>query len=259
LPLSSRRIRWAPDDFLGGRASYQIWAEVRNRGAQQLAVTFPPGFEPVGGSRDGDPVTPGWAGPSPVGEARRGHGISWVGSSPVGEARRGHGISWAGSSPVGEVRRGHGIDSALAIPLASGEGTQVVHLYGLLPLAVPAAGDFALPLPALSAPAARVEVRFTLPGEQRCTLVDAATRAHPAGLPPGFAEKIEQRNTILNSNVIAQQMLAAPGALSAPPAAAFFPVPPGFATVEAAWSALSADPAPLAFRIKSDKEDTPWF
>lgn len=47
-----------------GRASYQLWAEVRNRGTQQLTLTLPPGFELAAGYRDGVPVVPGAAGGS---------------------------------------------------------------------------------------------------------------------------------------------------------------------------------------------------
>ena len=43
-----------------GKASYQLWAEVRNRGAQQLTLTLPAGFELAVGHRDGVTVVPGW-------------------------------------------------------------------------------------------------------------------------------------------------------------------------------------------------------
>lgn len=42
-----------------GRASYQLWAEVRNRGAQQLVVRLPAGFELTAGTRDDEPIIPG--------------------------------------------------------------------------------------------------------------------------------------------------------------------------------------------------------
>ena len=45
-----------------GRAAYQLWAEVRNRGAQQLVITPPPGFELVAGHRGGEPIRPGASG-----------------------------------------------------------------------------------------------------------------------------------------------------------------------------------------------------
>ena len=37
------------------------------------------------------------------------------------------------------------------------------------------------------------------------------------------------------------------------------PVPAGFTELLASWSALSANPAPLAIHVKSAKEDNPWF
>jgi hypothetical protein len=201
-----------------GRASYQLWAEVRNRGAQQLTVRLPAGFELVAGSRDGEPIVPGAVGPPGT----------------------------AGTAALPTV----------AVPLASAERAQVIHLQGLLPLAVPRDGQLTVPLPALSAPAARVEVRLVLPGERRYTLADA-TRARPVGPPPGSDEREARLLQVLSSNNIAQQVLSVPGAAAT--AAALFPRPPGFAAVEAAWSALSADPAPLALRIERDKEVPEWF
>ena len=44
-----------------GRASYQLWTEVRNRGAQHLSLTLPAGFELVEAQRDGVAVVPGIA------------------------------------------------------------------------------------------------------------------------------------------------------------------------------------------------------
>ncbi|HYG63500.1 MAG TPA: hypothetical protein VEL74_13035, partial [Thermoanaerobaculia bacterium] len=109
-----------------GRASYQLWAEVRNRGAQQLVLTLPAGFELAEGRRDGLPVAPGLA-----------------------------------------PAAGHGF----AVPLRTAEEAQVIHLTGVLPLTWPEGdGDLAVPLPALSAPAARVEVRVVLPGRRTYTL-----------------------------------------------------------------------------------------
>jgi hypothetical protein len=46
----------------GGRASYQLWAVVRNRGAQQLLFTLPPGFELVAARRDGVTIAAGTTG-----------------------------------------------------------------------------------------------------------------------------------------------------------------------------------------------------
>jgi len=42
-------------------------------------------------------------------------------------------------------------------------------------------------------------------------------------------------------------------------AAAFFASPPGFSEIRAAWSALSAAPAPLVLRAEVEKEKPQWF
>jgi hypothetical protein len=192
-----------------GRAAYQLWAEVRNRGAQQLVVTPPPGFELVAGHRDGEPVSPGAAGAS------------------------------------------------LAIPLSSGEDAQAIHLAGLLPVQLPKGkGEISLPLPALSAPAARVEVRLILPGGREYKLAEAS-RAGSIGTPPGHAARSERRVQILNSNMIAKQVLSLPGMKAT--SSGLFPMPPGFCQLQAVWSALSPTPGPLAVRIENDKEDLEWF
>ncbi|MEA2561045.1 MAG: hypothetical protein QOH06_2549 [Acidobacteriota bacterium] len=192
-----------------GRAAYQLWAEVRNRGAQQLVIIPPPGFELVAGHRDGEPVSPGAAG------------------------------------------------AGLAVPLSSGEGSQVIHLAGLLPVQLPKGkGDLSLPLPALSAPAARVEVRLVLPGGREYKLAEA-TRAGSIGAPPGHAARSARRDEVLTANMIAKQVLSLPGV--AVTASSLFPLPPGFCQIQAVWSALSPTPGPLAIRIENDKEDLEWF
>jgi hypothetical protein len=196
-----------------GRAAYQVWAEVRNRGSQQLVVTPPPGFELVAGYRDGEPVSPG-----------------------------------AANSAGG-----------LAVPLSSGEGTQVVHLAGLMPFQVPKGkGDLSLPLPTLSAPAARVEVRLVLPGGRSYAIADPS-RGGPVQAPPGQAERTARRDAVMSTNNIAKQVLDMPGAVARAGAPGFFPAPPGFSRIEAVWSALSAAPGPLMVRVQSDKEDNEWF
>ena len=197
-----------------GRASYQLWAEVRNRGAQQLALTLPAGFELVAGERDGVTIEAGAAGPA-----------------------------------------------GLAVPLLAGETPQVVHIAGVMPLPLPAGnGELQVPLPALSAPAARVEVRVVLPGGRSYALADP-TRAGGVSPPAGT---VERRLT----NTISQQMsfYVGPGSRDAIWTASkpltpwtFFGQPPGYSRIEAAWSALSATPAPLAVRVESGKERVEWF
>jgi hypothetical protein len=209
--LAAQIDRLLVDVALGesGRASYQLWAVVRNRGAQHLSLMLPAGFELASASRDGEPVSPG------------------------------------------------ALATALAVPLLTRDAPQVVHLAGVLPLPLPKSGDFELPLPALSAPAARIEVRLVLPGGRAYTLADA-TRGTSVEPPPDILGQIAKKTALLSSNTIAQQV--APALLSsASDRPLLFPLPPGFHEVGAAWSALSATPAPLSIHIKTQKEDTEWF
>src|SRR5262249_169317 len=184
-----------------GRAAYELWAEVRIRGAQQLTFTLPPGFELAAGGRNGAEIATGVAG-----------------------ARE-----------------------TLAVPLSAGEGAQVVHLKGLAPLALPAGnGDLVVPLPALSAPAARVEMRLLRRGGRAYALA-AATRAGSVAPPPSIAAPAAPATTPANMNNLGDQVRgAARKAAEAPP----LPTPAGFAEVQAAWSALSAAPAPLVLHVK---------
>jgi len=59
--LAAQVDRLLVDVALGesGKASYQVWAEVRNRGAQALTLNPPAGFELAGARRDGAAVVPG--------------------------------------------------------------------------------------------------------------------------------------------------------------------------------------------------------
>jgi hypothetical protein len=59
--LAAQVDRLLVDVALGeaGKASYQVWAEVRNRGAQALTLTPPAGFALAGARRDGAAVVPG--------------------------------------------------------------------------------------------------------------------------------------------------------------------------------------------------------
>lgn len=190
-----------------GHAVYQLWAEVRNRGAQQLSFAMPPGFELVLARRDGLAVAPGLAGP-------------------------------AGTA-------------GLAVPLATGEAAQVVHLQGLLPLSLPAGqGDLSVPLPVLSVPASRVEMRVILPGGRSYALAEPA-RAGRVSTP-------QTRGARRNVSKLAQQvnLYQAPESVAGP---GFLSVPAGFGVLEAAWSAVSPRPSPLVIRVKLFQEKAQWF
>jgi hypothetical protein len=191
-----------------GKASYQLWAQVRNRGAQQLTLTLPAGFELAAGSRDGTLVVPGAAG------------------------------------------------GALAIPLLTQEAQQIVHLEGVVPLALPKGnGSFSVTLPALSAPAAQVEVRLVLPGNRSYELAEKA-RAGTVAPPPGTVARKPVSDLSRQANV---QINSYQGPVAPAGAPSFFPIPPGFSVMQAAWSALSATPPPLAVHAETEKEKREWF
>ncbi|HEX4961110.1 MAG TPA: hypothetical protein VF173_09765 [Thermoanaerobaculia bacterium] len=210
--LASQIDRLLLDVVVGeaGRASYQLWAEVRNRGAQQLTFAMPAGFELAASQRDGAAVTPGKA---------------------------------AGGG--------------LSVPLLTQDAAQVVHLSGLLPLALPRDdGPLQVPVPSLSAPAARVEVRVSLPGGHSYKLADA-TRAGIISAPPGTAPRKPVAG--MAKQVDAQVNSSLPYSPAPSSVAAFFVPPPGFSEIRAGWSALSATPAPLVLRAEAEKERPQWF
>jgi len=190
-----------------GRAVYRLWAEVRNRGAQQLVLQLPPGFELTTARRDGEEVT-------------------------------------AGAVPGG-----------LAVPLLTREAAQAVHVDGVLPLILPQGkGELSLPLPALSAPAARVEVRLVLPGGRTWRLADPSRSGPVQGPPRGGTV------SAASSNALAAQMKSvAANIATTGPLPGMFLVPPGYQEITAAWSALSANPGPLVLRVETEKEATPWM
>lgn len=190
-----------------GRAVYRLWAEVRNRGAQQLVLQLPPGFELTTARLDGLEVAPGVA-------------------------------------PGG----------GLAVPLFTREAAQAVHLDGVLPLTLPPGkGELALALPALSAPAARVEVRVVLPGGRTWTLADPSRAASIQGPPQGAPRAASTANNL------AVQMQSNMANRSSGPLPGTFVVAPGYQEITAAWSALSASPGPLVLRAETEKEATPWI
>jgi hypothetical protein len=194
-----------------GRAGYQLWAAVRNRGTTQLAVTLPPGFELTAASRDGVPLAPGL-----------------------------------------------GADQSLTVPLLSRESPQLVHVAGVVPFTLPRAdGQLAVPLPALSAPAARIRVRLLLPGGRSYVLADA-TRAAGVEPPPRPAAAVTAAPPPAAGD-LAGQMLLRPAEAPALDAAAPSPAPAGWVVVAASWSALSSNPAPLVLQVAARKEKVSWF
>jgi hypothetical protein len=193
-----------------GRAGLRLWAEVRNRGQERLAISLPPGFAWIAASRDDEPIAPAL-----------------------------------------------GAAGALEVPLAADEALQVVRLAGHLPAGwTGGAGRLDLPIPAFSAPVARVEVRALLPAGREYLLTEPS-RAGPVS-PPPRAVRAERLRAALSSNAIARQMSGS-GLDVAPAADRLAPLPSGAIELTAAWSALTATPAPLAIDVRDEREDRPWF
>ena len=186
-----------------GRSGYQLWAEVRNRGVEHLAVELPAAAELIAAARDGRRVEPGRS------------GAAWT------------------------------------VPLAVGDERQVIHLSSVVPLALPDAGRFDLPLPALSAPAGRVEVSIWLPGGRVYQLIDDDRCGHVGAPPEPRREERRERPAA----VAGWRLGAAPTSV----AQELFSRPPGFQRIQAAWSALTASMPPLAIRIKDDDDRRRWF
>jgi hypothetical protein len=191
-----------------GRAVYQVWALVRNRGSADLALALPPGFELQLASRDGVPMPPGVA-----------------------------------------------PDRGLTVPLLTREAPQLVHLAGLIPFTLPGGrGDLSVPLPALSAPAARIEMRLLLPGGRAYVLADPTRAA--AVTPPPVAAAAPARP---KARDLAAHLQLLPLAAPILDRGAFTQLPAGFVELAAGWSALTASPAPLAVHVAVKKEKEPWF
>jgi len=119
----------------------------------------------------------------------------------------------------------HG-DGRLEIPLVAGAAAQTIHVTGVMPftpIATDSDSEFSVPLPSLSVPVARAEVRAVVRGDRVYT-------------------------------VRAQHVDRAIPDLPAP-----FWVPEGFRTVEAGWTALSPRPKPLVVTSKREKSKNKWY
>jgi hypothetical protein len=116
--------------------------------------------------------------------------------------------------------------AGLEIPLGGGTETQSIRLAGVLPFpALPETkGEIRIPIPAVSAPVARAEVRAILPGGRSYSLVEPHVMS---------------------------------GTLA--PSTLTFPSPEGFVAVEASWTALTSTPKALAIAVKARKEKRRWF
>jgi hypothetical protein len=156
------------------------------------------------------------------------------------------------------VAPGMGPDQSLTVPLLSRESPQLVHVAGVVPFALPlAGGQLSVPLPALSAPAARIRVRLLLPGGRSYALADA-TRAAGVEVPPRPAAAVTAAPPPAAGDLAGQMV---PPAAESPlvDAAAPSAAPAGWVVVAASWSALSSNPAPLVLHVAARKEKVSWF
>jgi hypothetical protein len=142
--------------------------------------------------------------------------------------------------------------AGLTIPLTGVDRPQVVALEGLLPLEVPDDGEMTVPLPSLSAPAGRVEVRVALPADRAAKPLDASRTGNLGAPPQPVAGAHASSNAVLTWLATTNPQLG-DGTLAPLRGAA------GATVVEAAWSALSAHPDPLRLQIEGEKVAREWF
>jgi hypothetical protein len=154
---------------------------------------------------------------------------------------------------------GMAADQSLIVPLAAHDAPQLVHVTGVMPLALPRGdGALAVPLPTFSAPAARIWMRVVLPGGRTYALADP-TRARGA-TPPPLPGVTAAAYLASKPGDLAGQLLPRAAAGSAVmDTARPGPEPEGFVVLAASWNALSAAPAPLAVQVTIRKEKEPWF
>ena len=144
---------------------------------------------------------------------------------------------------------------AFAVPLLTREAPQLIYLAGIVPLTMTRErGELSVPLPVLSAPAARVEMRVLLPGGHRYELADASRSGgfvSPPTASPAPQAAAAEPSSLLAILVEAEDARGGIGAVLPPPA--------GFTELTAHWTALTAAPAPLAVRVRLVKEKESWF
>jgi hypothetical protein len=152
-------------------------------------------------------------------------------------------------------------DRQLAVPLLSRDAAQRLHLAGLLPLPLPRqSGRLEVPLPVLSAPAARIHVRLLLPGDRSYALADPTRAASDGAMAPVAAlAAATTAASPAGAGELAARMLPGPAAAAGLDRAGGTGLPAGCVEVAAEWAALSAAPAPLALKVETRKEKEPWF
>lgn len=150
--------------------------------------------------------------------------------------------------PVSPGASEHG----LVVPLASGGGPQVVHVLGLVELRIPAEGELAIPLPASSAPIARVEVVAALPADRAYALAREDQRGRTVGVPISRARAVDRAAKGLAALAAHHSSRVGDGGQAVAGAGAV-------EILQAAWSALVNKPGPLIIRVKPRRQKEEWF
>lgn len=139
----------------------------------------------------------------------------------------------------------------LVLPLAAHERPQILQLEAMTSVALPSRGRFDLPIPSLSAPASRVEVRIIAGTHHGLSLSN-----------PKLEDSVSapsQPITRAISTSLAQQLNAFVDLDSAPAVEGFLVPPLGWTVLEATWNALVSDPGPLALELDRPRELKEWF
>ena len=139
----------------------------------------------------------------------------------------------------------------LVLPLAAHERTQILQLDALTTLAVPDDGRFDLPLPGLSAPASRVEVRVLVSSSRGVTLVNPLLASAVSAPATPHARTI--------STSLARQLNAAVDLSTEALENGFLAPPLGWTALEATWNALVSNPQPLALEVRRLPARREWF
>ena len=144
-------------------------------------------------------------------------------------------------------------ENGLVLPLGAGAETQVIHISGLLAgVSLPVEGEYALAVPASSAPIARVEVIASLPPGRAYSLVHEDRRSGLPDVPDWQSQSPAAAGKGLSN-------LAVRRASSSERAPVSFTDLGRDASLAAGWSALTETPGPLVIRIKPSREKEEWF
>jgi hypothetical protein len=109
-------------------------------------------------------------------------------------------------------------------------------------------------LPQLSAPASEVHLRLLLPGGHQYTLADPS-RAGDFGMLP--TPTVTPTRAVDDSSLLS--ILHTTALVAGPQGGAPIAPPLGFIELNARWTALNAEPAPLSVRVRQAEEKPSWF